>query len=190
MKNIQLEELTLIKSTQSILKKLIFLYEKDASKEPVALTTDELIERLVLATPDGEDQEKLTWMGLNELTTKVTSLQNWKENEAVSDILSQIATGSEDFQDVLRRLTVLEREILGVEPSEEDPGYDGVLTRLKNLQDSLAAYDKELTKLSEAYEAYVKSNDKKISDLEEKVDNATSAEAVEKAFEGMQWQTI
>lgn len=130
-KNIQLEELTLLSQGTSALKKLIFLYEKDSSIEPVCISLEELFRRILTdpKTPDPDSESE--YLGLKSLKSTVSRIS--EKLDTIKDEITKELGGSNALNEINANIAQIIRTLNG----DTGSGAKGVLKNLELLEKNL-----------------------------------------------------
>lgn len=130
-KNIQLEELTLLSQGTSALKKLIFLYEKDSSIEPVCISLEELFRRILTDPKNTDLDSESEYLGLKSLKSTVTRIS--EKLDTIKDEITKELGGSNALNEINANIAQIIRTLNG----DAGSGAKGVLKNLELLEKNL-----------------------------------------------------
>lgn len=130
-KNIQLEELTLLSQGTSALKKLIFLYEKDSSIEPVCISLEELFRRILTDPKNPDLDSESEYLGLKSLKSTVTRIS--EKLDTIKDEITKELGGSNALNEINANIAQIIRTLNG----DAGSGAKGVLKNLELLEKNL-----------------------------------------------------
>lgn len=130
-KNVQLEELALLSQGTSALKKLIFLYEKDSSIEPVCISLEELFRRILTDPKNPDLDSESEYLGLKSLKTTVSRISD--KLETIKDEITKELGGSNALNEINANIAQIIRTLNG----DAGSGAKGVLKNLELLEKNL-----------------------------------------------------
>lgn len=130
-KNIQLEELALLSQGTSALKKLIFLYEKDSSIEPVCISLEELFRRILTDPKNPDLDSESEYLGLKSLKTTVSRIS--EKLDTIKDEITKELGGSNALNEINANIAQIIRTLNG----DAGSGAKGVLKNLELLEKNL-----------------------------------------------------
>lgn len=130
-KNIQLEELALLSQGTSALKKLIFLYEKDSSIEPVCISLEELFRRILTDPKNPDLDSESEYLGLKSLKTTVSRISD--KLETIKDEITKELGGSNALNEINANIAQIIRTLNG----DAGSGAKGVIKNLELLEKNL-----------------------------------------------------
>lgn len=130
-KNIQLEELALLSQGTSALKKLIFLYEKDSSIEPVCISLEELFRRILTDPKNPDLDSESEYLGLKSLKTTVSRISD--KLETIKDEITKELGGSNAMNEINANIAQIIRTLNG----DAGSGAKGVIKNMELLEKNL-----------------------------------------------------
>ena len=130
-KNIQLEELALLSQGTSALKKLIFLYEKDSSIEPVCISLEELFRRILTDPKNPDLDSESEYLGLKSLKTTVSRISD--KLETIKDEITKELGGSNALNEINANIAQIIRTLNG----DAGSGAKGVIKNMELLEKNL-----------------------------------------------------
>lgn len=130
-KNVQLEELALLSQGTSALKKLIFLYEKDSSIEPVCISLEELFRRILTDPKNPDLDSESEYLGLKSLKTTVSRISD--KLETIKYEITKELGGSNALNEINANIAQIIRTLNG----DAGSGAKGVLKNLELLEKNL-----------------------------------------------------
>ena len=130
-KNVQLEELALLSQGTSALKKLIFLYEKDSSIEPVCISLEELFRRILTDPKNPDLDSESEYLGLKSLKTTVSRISD--KLETIKDEITKELGGSNALNEINANIAQIIRTLNG----DAGSGAKGVIKNMELLEKNL-----------------------------------------------------
>lgn len=130
-KNVQLEELALLSQGTSALKKLIFLYEKDSSIEPVCISLEELFRRILTDPKNHDLDSESEYLGLKSLKTTVSRISD--KLETIKDEITKELGGSNALNEINANIAHIIRTLNG----DAGSGAKGVIKNMELLEKNL-----------------------------------------------------